>query len=73
MIQSLGWMQVAKSTQDNVFNSTDRVLAGIRHDGITSSERSPFERTVAGLRIPVPPLQLPTTTVVGLNSEYDRE
>jgi hypothetical protein len=64
MVQSLGWLQVAKSTQGNIFNSTDNVLAGIRHGGITSSERSSFKRTVGGMKN-----EDPTTAVlVGLNS-----
>ena len=56
MVQGLGWLQVTESTQGNIFNSTDGVLAGIRHDGIRNSGRCPFKRTVVGLRIA--PLQL---------------
>jgi hypothetical protein len=40
MVQGVGWLQVAKCTQGNIFNSTDEAPASSRHDGIM---------TVAGL------------------------
>jgi hypothetical protein len=45
MVQGVGWLQVAKCTQGNIFNSIDEAPAGSRHDGIMS----PFKRTVAAL------------------------
>jgi hypothetical protein len=38
MVQSLGWLQVAKCTQGNIFNLIDEALAGSRHD---VNERAP--------------------------------
>ena len=40
MVQGVGWLQVAKCTQGNIFNLIDEAPAGSRHDGIM---------TVAGL------------------------
>jgi hypothetical protein len=34
MVQGVGWLQVAKCTQGNIFNSIDEAHAGSRHDGI---------------------------------------
>lgn len=45
VVQGLGWLQVAKCTQGDIFDSIDEALARIRHDGITRSEQSPFKRT----------------------------
>ena len=34
MVQGVGWLQVAKCTQGDIFNSIDKAPASSRHDGI---------------------------------------